>query len=196
MTTSPSDESPLELENNLGIDDTFASFCISIRSAKFHEREVVKELVCRVHIEVSGYNDAAKAQQIVELPDDFPMLFNHNDWSKSKSWLCFDNATNKLIGCIGLYHQKEGVAEVAYFFLESSARGKGYGRTLLRHALNWTKQVNEKAGNTLYTSVDLLTLRVYMEAAIALYQSEGFVIYHEFHSEFFHVVKLCLQLVK
>lgn len=183
----------LETENNLGVSDSYENDLISIRSARLDERELVKEFVCRIHVEVSAYDEESKYHQIEDLPVDFPSLYSEELWVHSKTWLCFRKESNQLLGTIGLKHySEEKVVEIAFFFIESDARGKGIGRTLLKHTISWVRQVKSN-DQYLFNAIDLLTLRKHMEPAISLYQTEGFVLYHEFNSKYYHQVRMRLS---
>jgi GNAT superfamily N-acetyltransferase len=136
-----------------------------MRKAQSHERNLVHELVMRIHVEVSGYSPESTEAQIKDLPVDFPVLFDDFKWENSKCWLCFsrdiedngelskadttdtdtttsDSSTSQnahLLGCIGIQHARADTAELGYFFIEEKARGVGIGHELLQTAINWVK---------------------------------------------------------
>ncbi|GMU19920.1 MAG: hypothetical protein AMXMBFR13_00240 [Phycisphaerae bacterium] len=73
---------------------------------------------------------------------------------------------NRLVGCYGLYPLGPGVCELRKMYLRRDLRGKGLGKTILRHALDRARTLG-------FTRVQLETASVLKEA-IGLYRSFGF----------------------
>eukprot|EP01041_Mallomonas_annulata_P000890 gene890-1726_t len=170
-------------------NDSFINKSFSLRSATLEERETVKQFVIFNHLAVSGYSDEATIEQIKDLPTDFPELYDDELWKRSKCFLLFDKFfLNKLIGCIGIRTHSQDVADIGYFYLDDTVRGKGLGKQLLQFTLSWTKAIPSRT----FRKVTILTLRGIMENAYKLYCREGFTSYKEFKSDFYDVV--CMEL--
>lgn len=71
-----------------------------------------------------------------------------------------------IIGTVGLAPMGNGAAELRKMYLKPSARGKGYGKKLLAHAIAQTRELG-------FRRIELQTARV-LEEAIGLYVSFGF----------------------
>lgn len=72
----------------------------------------------------------------------------------------------RILGSVALHPESDGEVELRKMYLEASARGCGYGRMLLEHAL-------AEAARMGFRSIRLETAGVLKEA-IALYRSYGF----------------------
>jgi GNAT superfamily N-acetyltransferase len=72
------------------------------------------------------------------------------------------------VGCGGLCSPEPGVGEVKRLFVMRGARGRGYGRLLLR-------ELERRATAAGHRSMRLLTAEVLGEAS-ALYEAEGYVV--------------------
>jgi GNAT superfamily N-acetyltransferase len=72
------------------------------------------------------------------------------------------------VGCGGLCSPEPGVGEIKRLFVTGAARGRGYGRTLLR-------ELERLAVGYGYRRMRLLTAEVLGEAG-ALYEAEGYVV--------------------
>lgn len=162
----------------------------SIRPASHSERVKVLEFVTQVHLEATGYSEAAYAQQVQELPDDFPELHIDTLWLLSKSWLCFTRPEEGhqpvLVGCIGLRHASDRTAEIGYFYVHKDYRGICIGRTLLGISLKWLKISSERNQFPYnYNRVVLITLFDILKVAVAVYQNEGFFMFKEEKTKYF-----------
>ncbi len=80
-------------------------------------------------------------------------------------WLGQDG--DVIVGCCALVAKGEGTYELSKMAVTSSAQGKGLGRRLLETAV---KGFTDKKGHTLF-----LETNTALKAAIALYESSGFV---------------------
>jgi GNAT superfamily N-acetyltransferase len=72
------------------------------------------------------------------------------------------------VGCGGLCSPQPGVGEVKRLFVAGAARGRGYGRALLR-------ELERRAAAAGHRSIRLLTAEALGEAG-ALYEAEGYVV--------------------
>jgi GNAT superfamily N-acetyltransferase len=72
------------------------------------------------------------------------------------------------VGCGGLCSPEPGVGEVKRLFVAGAARGRGYGRLLLR-------ELERRAAAAGHRRMRLLTAEVLGEAS-ALYEAEGYVV--------------------
>jgi len=82
---------------------------------------------------------------------------------------CFDvlvDDTGKIVGSVGLHRESEHECELRKMYLASQARGHGWGKRLLEHAL-------ERARTLGFQRVRLETASV-LRDAIALYERNGF----------------------
>lgn len=77
-----------------------------------------------------------------------------------------EDATNRVVGCAGLYPLSSVRVELCKMYLEKSARGRGYGKRLLVNLLAAARSAG-------FTEVWLETNSV-LKAAITLYQQYGF----------------------
>ncbi|MCB1224984.1 MAG: GNAT family N-acetyltransferase [Verrucomicrobiales bacterium] len=73
---------------------------------------------------------------------------------------------NQLHGCYGLHPTSRQDVELRKMYLRPQARGRGYGRALLQHALTQAREAG-------FQRVTLETAAV-LTAAIRLYESHGF----------------------
>jgi putative acetyltransferase len=76
------------------------------------------------------------------------------------------SADGDIIGTVGLWPMGDGVVELRKMYLKSSARGRGYGKKLLTHAIKRAKELG-------FTRIELQTARV-LEEALGLYAKFGF----------------------
>ena len=72
----------------------------------------------------------------------------------------------QVVGSVGLFHVSDSVCELRKMYLAPEARGSGWGRQLLEHALR-------RAAELGFRRVTLETASV-LQAAIALYERYGF----------------------
>jgi len=75
-------------------------------------------------------------------------------------------ADGDIIGTVGLAPMGEGKVELRKMYLKPSARGRGYGKRLLSHAIGRAKELG-------FSRIELQTARV-LEEAIGLYAKYGF----------------------
>jgi putative acetyltransferase len=80
------------------------------------------------------------------------------------------DAQGNIIGTVGLYQVTEDEAMLRKMYVSPEARGTGLGRKLLEEVLAFAKEAG-------YESIVLESMNT-MHAAIALYQSAGFVEQH------------------
>jgi putative acetyltransferase len=73
----------------------------------------------------------------------------------------------QVVGCGGLYPMEAGVVELRKMYFRPSIRGQGLGRRLLHDLVDEARRRN-------FSRIELETASN-LSAAIALYQSEGFV---------------------
>ncbi|WP_428408931.1 GNAT family N-acetyltransferase [Hyphococcus sp.] len=82
-----------------------------------------------------------------------------------------ETADGDIIGTVGLWPMQGvgggGVVELRKMYLKQSARGRGYGKRLLTHAIARAKELG-------FTRIELQTARV-LEEALGLYAKFGFV---------------------
>jgi GNAT superfamily N-acetyltransferase len=77
-------------------------------------------------------------------------------------------ADGQPVGCGGLCSPEPGVGEVKRLFVAAAARGRGYGRLILR-------ELERRAADAGHRRMRLLTAEVLGEAG-ALYEAEGYVV--------------------
>jgi GNAT superfamily N-acetyltransferase len=89
--------------------------------------------------------------------------------SRERAWIAERGA--ELLGCVGIVDAGEGVAQLRWFLVAPSARGRGLGRRLLEEALRFAREEGYRTV-TLWT-VDLLTdaARLYRAAGFRLVES-------------------------
>jgi GNAT superfamily N-acetyltransferase len=93
-----------------------------------------------------------------------PRFFQTEDFA---AWLvAYEDG--RPVGCGGLCSPEPGIGEVKRLFVAGAARGRGYGRLLLR-------ELERRAGAAGLRSIRLLTAEALGEAS-ALYESEGYVV--------------------
>lgn len=81
----------------------------------------------------------------------------------------FDVATDesgRIIGTVGLLPMNDGACELRKMYLHRSARGKGLGKAMLRHAVKRARELG-------FRRIELETASVLKEA-VALYKAHGF----------------------
>jgi ribosomal protein S18 acetylase RimI-like enzyme len=196
----------LTLDNGLrAIENckTFDTENWKLRPATASDRTRVCDFVVDVHLEATGYNEEAREQQRLELPDDFPELFSDEVWINTISLLCFSSrdvdADERplLIGCIGMRHHSNETAEIGYFYVHNKYRRLGIGRSLLKLSLSWLKRISSAALFPYsYKKIVLITLLDILDAAIKLYKSEGFVVQEEKQSKFYTGLIMALDIAR
>lgn len=72
----------------------------------------------------------------------------------------------KVVGCIAIVRNAEGVAQLRWFILTPDTRGKGLGKRLMEEAVNYSREAG-------YRRIILWTYSE-LETAIALYKRWGF----------------------
>lgn len=95
----------------------------------------------------------------------------------------FDVLTDEggdIIGTVGLWPMGDGAVELRKMYLKASARGRGYGKKLLTHAIKRARELG-------FTRIELQTARV-LEEALGLYAKFGFE-----HSETAALERRCDQ---
>jgi ribosomal protein S18 acetylase RimI-like enzyme len=155
-------------------DGSSDSDLFTMREVSISEREVLQSWVCNAHVTASGYNEESRIAQINDLADDFPELYSEEKWialKKPSAWVIEDR--NGWVAVAGLKQSesKAGAEDLSYLFVAPEARRKGLGRTLLRTA--------KAVASTRTSTLRLLTLPNVYDAAIGLYESEGFLQYRE-----------------
>jgi GNAT superfamily N-acetyltransferase len=88
----------------------------------------------------------------------------HPDESGQRIWVV--ELGGKLVGCIAIVRNAEGVAQLRWFLLTPETRGKGLGKRLMEEAVEFSRQAG-------YRRIILWTFSE-LEAAIALYRRWGF----------------------
>lgn len=73
---------------------------------------------------------------------------------------------NKIVGCVGLRDQRNGICEMKRMYVQPDYRGKGLGKALAEAVINEARSMG-------YTHMRLDTIHS-MESAISLYISLGF----------------------
>jgi len=86
------------------------------------------------------------------------------DESKDRLWLAEDGG--RFVGSIAIVAHEDGTAQLRWFLVDSEARGSGIGSTLLRHALEFCRELK-------FNNVFLWTLGD-LKAAAHLYAQAGF----------------------
>lgn len=90
------------------------------------------------------------------------------------------SADGDIIGTVGLWPMGDGAVELRKMYLKESARGRGYGKKLLTHAIKRARELG-------FTRIELQTARV-LEEALGLYAKYGFQ-----HSETAALERRCDQ---
>ena len=85
-----------------------------------------------------------------------------------------------IIGTVGLWPMGDGAVELRKMYLKASARGRGYGKKLLTHAIKRARELG-------FSRIELQTARV-LEEALGLYAKFGFQ-----HSETAALERRCDQ---
>jgi GNAT superfamily N-acetyltransferase len=88
----------------------------------------------------------------------------HPDEGGQRMWVV--ELGGKLVGCIAIVRNGEGVAQLRWFLLTPETRGKGLGKRLMEEAVEFSR----RAG---YRRIILWTFSE-LETAIALYRRWGF----------------------
>jgi GNAT superfamily N-acetyltransferase len=164
-----------------------------IKIATDNDFVAVKEFVIQTHLEIAGYSDESKQEQINNLHFSFPELYDMKIWNDSTSWICIND--ERIIGCINIKKCKRAVNnidrpinEIGYFFVDKKFRSKGIGTKLMNNVIEQTKINNIEY---LY----LVTLHGLMNDAIIFYKKNGFNIIDTKHTKYFSVVHMLLSLV-
>ncbi|HEX2166893.1 MAG TPA: GNAT family N-acetyltransferase [Longimicrobiales bacterium] len=92
-------------------------------------------------------------------------------WEPSRDRIWIAERAGEVVGCIAILAVDEGVAQLRWFLVVPSARGRGLGRLLIDEALSFCRS----AGHSrvfLWTTASLA-------AAAHLYRSRGFVLTHQ-----------------
>lgn len=149
-----------------------------LREVNDDELERLRAFVCDSHVEASGYSPAARAAQIADLPSDFPDLYCENTWRARRrpvAWVAVDAIDRSTwVGAVGLKPSasRDGGEDLSYLFVHPSRQRCGIGRALLTVAI-------DAARARAAVAIRLLTLPGVYDAALALYESAGFVPYRD-----------------
>jgi GNAT superfamily N-acetyltransferase len=109
------------------------------------------------------------------MPEDFPELYDDNDWDNCNSWVCTKDS--KIVGAIGLRHRSLGVIEISFFFVSQHERKAGVGSRLYALAYDWLLQSEHQSSLPfVYTSIWLLTLQDIYDDACRFYEKKGFIL--------------------
>lgn len=152
----------------------------TLRPAESRDREAIRALVYAV---ITEYDLSGDAQAIDQDLND-PAASYRSQGGR------FDvlEENGHIVGCVGMLPlAEEGNVELRRMYLEPSARGRGHGHRLLRHALAW-------AGAAGFRRVTLETAAALTDA-IALYQRCGFRRYQPQHISAGCDQAWCLDLV-
>ena len=140
---------------------------------------MVKNFVYPIHLQLSARNEDELRRQTDDLPTDFPLLESDGLFSSFDTFVyCATDSSGKLIGAIGCTDYKNydstQIHSILYFlFIHKDFRGKGIGSALLARLL-------EDASMRGVCCMKLVSVRDVYDAAIALYESRGFVVHNEF----------------
>jgi GNAT superfamily N-acetyltransferase/predicted esterase len=138
----------------------------------------LRTFVFDTHVESSSYSAESRAQQLLDLPDDFPDLLTPESFTAVSlgSWVVRDSSGG-IIGASGL---KRGASPsemwLSYLFVSPAARGRGVGRALLVAALERAQTLASALAPS-GAGLHLLTLEGVYAQAVALYESYAFETY-------------------
>ena len=145
---------------------------LSLRAARADERAAVGAFVCTQHVAASGYTPEAAAAQVADLADDFPEFLSDDAWALVSAFLACD-AAGRIAGAVGVRvpsSSRADAADLSFLFIDPTEARRGLGRALLRTVITHTRARGVVA-------LRLLTLPGTYDAAIRLYESEGFSAY-------------------
>lgn len=126
-------------------------------------------------LDAVGENPPEKGFRKSLLPEEDWGYWKENKLARLNYWVLLDDSSDKIIGVTGLYafSDPKNEAWLAWFCLDSDARGRGLGRQLLE----WTMTKAKEEGYSvfrLYTSTDPNEA-----AAQKLYKSVGLKVTEE-----------------
>jgi len=138
------------------------------------ERAALCEFVCAEHVAASAFDAASRAAQVADLRDDFPALHDAAAWAalpQPAAWVV-EEADGTLVAAAGIAPSasRARAVDVSFLFVAPRARRAGLARALLRGALRAAAARGAEAAR-------LLTLPGVYDAAIKLYEAEGFAPY-------------------
>jgi putative acetyltransferase len=154
----------LDIQSN--VEFAFCRMSYSLRPATNEDRAAVERLVFGVLAEYGLKPDPTGTDSdLADIEANYLLSGGVFD-------LLVDNAGD-VVGSVGLFRVSASVCELRKMYLARSARGCGWGRRLLEHALS-------RAGALGFTRVVLETASVLREA-VALYPRLGFRPYSPRH---------------
>ena len=168
---------------------------MTIELADKHEMDLIQEFVVRIHLDVSGYSENAKNQQINELPDDFPEFYDDDIWESARCWKCLNN-NGDLIGVLGIRHYCHKKIYLSYFFVEESYRSSGIGQKLWNTFFSWLQIIlqQEYDDEFNYEAIHLVSLAESYKQAISFYQRNGFALVKELQTPHYLVYFMELDI--
>lgn len=131
---------------------------ISFREANNKDLSLIKSIVFDALEEYGLQSDAAHTDKDLEDIEVF--------YFEPGGYFCIVETEGVPVATGGLLHLDEERCELRKMYMNKGARGKGLGKQLLQHLLDWAK-------NNGYKEVVLETATVLVEA-IALYKKYGF----------------------
>ncbi|XP_004365904.1 hypothetical protein CAOG_01033 [Capsaspora owczarzaki ATCC 30864] len=205
---------------SVAIDDRFPVETLVARNGEVFQvaiaavaaRPTLRDVITTLHLVLSAPDttSVAYAEQVRDLPTDFPLLYNDSVFLESRVWMVFraeDTARQRLLGSIAVHvppatastaraHSAETVVaqpaahlpedgaspSLHAFFLDDSIRAAGLGTQLLARALNYADAHSDQ----LY----LYTLPTMMPAALSLYQRNGFVMHKQIDTDWFRTWRM------
>lgn len=157
---------------------------ISYRQAGTNDFDNLKEFHIPNFIKETVNCEGEKENQINDLENDFPHLFDINRYSKGWYFLALLN--NKIVGSIGLEINQEdnSIIWLNTYSVAEEIRGKGIGQYLLDSAIAQAKNISGINVIKLVTLKDHSEGFPVMKAAVKKYESVGFEIYKEERVQF------------
>src|SRR5690242_18803120 len=141
---------------NTGMSKTMPA---NLRPATNGDRQAVASLVTTVLQEYGLKNEPCGVDADVE-----DLEFHYTN--RGGRFDVLENDNREIIGCVGLYPVDTHCIELRKMYLRKDARGKGFGKKLLDHAVKSAREMG-------YKRVTLETAAVLKEA-IKLYTKYGF----------------------
>lgn len=118
----------------------------------------VKDLIVEIFTNEYGYSNC-KEEIYAENLDEYKE-------NNGNLWVALDEE-KKVIGCVGIKHIDESIAELKRMYVNPNCRGKGISKELLQMAEEFVKAKSYKK--------IILSTRDNLERAIAFYGKNGFV---------------------
>jgi GNAT superfamily N-acetyltransferase len=143
------------------------------------DRPLIADFIVPNHLESTARNIEELDQQILELKDDFPDLYDDKIFVRGRYWI-IENG-NQMVATLGLTPDPENpqIVWISFMGVATSHRNQGIAKNMLTNCLKYAK--------IHYTIIRVVSLPGVLDAACHLYKSFGFEEISSIQSQYYTV---------